>query len=73
MAIMVSCDVVMIPAAFAEGVCSEVKKTFIIATHTHTAPVLTNDAKLQYPIPEGGQILVVRTVKLIEEIFTENE
>ncbi|MEN8229227.1 MAG: hypothetical protein ABFS38_13800 [Bacteroidota bacterium] len=63
MAIMVSCDLVAIPTVYVKGVRAEVQnqlpdidvnKIFINATHTHTAPVLVNDPKLQYPIPKEG-------------------
>ncbi len=67
MAIMVSCDLTIIPPVYVESVRNEVKKQlpeldvnkiFINATHTHTAPVLQNDAKLQYKIPKEGVLQV---------------
>ncbi|MEN8229230.1 MAG: hypothetical protein ABFS38_13815, partial [Bacteroidota bacterium] len=63
MAIMVSCDVGMVPALYVKMVRNKVKKRlpdldvnkiFINATHTHTAPVLEQDAILQYVIPKEG-------------------
>lgn len=76
MAIMVSCDVVIIPAIYSRRVRSEVKKLlpeldvkkiFLNSTHTHTSPVLTNDAKLQYPIPKEG----VLQVEEYQEFFVQ--
>ena len=63
MAIMVSCDVVKIPASYLSLVRSKVKnklpdldvnKIFINATHTHTGPVLGGNSVMQYAIPREG-------------------
>lgn len=63
MAIMVSCDLVKIPATYMKAVRNEVKKqlpdldvtkVFLNATHTHTAPVLEGGAVMQYAIPKEG-------------------
>ncbi|MEN8227728.1 MAG: hypothetical protein ABFS38_06195 [Bacteroidota bacterium] len=62
-AIMVSCDLTVIPVVYSRQVREEVKrqlpdvdvqKIILNATHTHTAPVLVNTAKLRYPIPKEG-------------------
>jgi hypothetical protein len=64
-AIMVSCDVVEIPAMLLQMVCDEVhkkipeidaKKIFMTAIHTHTAPVLENGIQysFRYQIPKNG-------------------
>ena len=67
MAITVSCDVVVIPTLYVQKIRSEVKKQlpdldvtkiFLNATHTHTSPVLVNDAKMQFPIPKDGILQV---------------
>ncbi len=69
MAIMVSCDVVYIPAVYSKMVREEVKKQlpdldvqkiFLNATHTHTAPVLENgsNSTFLYPIPREGVLQV---------------
>jgi len=69
MAIMVSCDVVKIPAVYSKMIREEVKKQlpdldvkkiFLNATHTHTAPVLENgsNSTFQYPIPKEGVLQV---------------
>lgn len=69
MAIMVSCDVVYIPAVYSKMVRDEVKKLlpevdvkkiFLNATHTHTAPVLENgpNSTFLYPIPKEGVLQV---------------
>ena len=69
MAIMVSCDVVYIPAVYSKMVREEVqkqlpdldvKKIFLNATHTHTAPVLENgsNSTFLYPIPKEGVLQV---------------
>ncbi|MCD6596524.1 MAG: hypothetical protein J7L04_02480 [Bacteroidales bacterium] len=68
-AIMVSCDVVFIPVVYTKMVRDEVKKQlpdldvrkiFLNATHTHTAPVLSNDSNstFLYPIPKEGVLQV---------------
>jgi hypothetical protein len=69
-AIMVSCDIVTIPAEIIKDVRVAVhqkipeideKKIFLNAIHTHTAPVLDNDpatSSLVYPIPEKGVLQV---------------
>ena len=65
MAVMVSCDIVTIPASVIEDVRAGVhakisgldpEKIFLNAIHTHTAPVLHND--MAYPIPEKGVLQV---------------
>jgi len=69
MAIMISCDVVSLPEEFLKMVRDEVheqipgidvRKIFMTATHTHTAPVLKNDLKesFRYQIPEEGVLQV---------------
>ena len=69
MAIMVSCDLVYIPAVYSKMVREEVqkqlpdldvKKIFLNATHTHTAPVLENgsNSTFLYPIPKEGVLQV---------------
>ncbi|MCK5461518.1 MAG: hypothetical protein KAI95_00835 [Bacteroidales bacterium] len=69
MAIMVSCDVVYIPTVYSKLVREEVKKQlpdldvkkiFLNATHTHTAPVLENgsNSRFLYPIPKEGVLQV---------------
>ncbi len=68
-AIMVSCDVVGIPAEVLNMVRDEVKKQisgfdvmkiFLNATHTHTAPVMENDiySSFRYEIPKEGVLQV---------------
>jgi hypothetical protein len=68
-AIMVSCDVVGVPAEVLKMVRAEVKKqvpgfnvmkVFLTATHTHTAPVMENDTNcsFRYEIPEKGVLQV---------------
>jgi hypothetical protein len=68
-AIMVSCDVVGIPEKLQSRVRDEVhkqipeldvKKIFMTAIHTHTAPVLENDEKcsFRYQIPKKGVLQV---------------
>jgi hypothetical protein len=68
-AIMVSCDVVEIPAKLLRMVCDEVHsripeldsdKIFMTAIHTHTAPVLENDLSysFRYQIPKKGVLQV---------------
>lgn len=65
MAIMVSCDVIEIPEMLLKLVRDEVnkqipeidvKKVFMTATHTHTAPVLENGSQysFRYQIPKQG-------------------
>lgn len=62
-AIMVSCDVVGIPAKTLAMLLSEVEKQlpgfdvnkiFLNAVHTHTAPVIENDPTFSYQIPKDG-------------------
>jgi hypothetical protein len=62
-AIMVSCDVVGIPANTLAMLRTEVKKQmpgfdvnkiFLNAIHTHTAPVIENDPTFSYQIPKEG-------------------
>jgi hypothetical protein len=68
-AIMVSCDLVEIPNKLLKMVRDEVhkqipeldvRKIFLNATHTHTAPVLDNDLKssFRYQIPKVGVLQV---------------
>jgi hypothetical protein len=68
-AVMVSCDLVDIPAILLQMVREEVKlqipeldtrKIILNATHTHTAPVLENnvDGSFIYPIPKEGVLQV---------------
>ncbi len=68
-AIMVSCDLVGIPHELLIRIRDEVhrqipeldmRKIFINATHTHTAPVLANDLKFpfRYNIPKNGVLQV---------------
>jgi hypothetical protein len=68
-AIMVSCDLVEIPEKLLTMVRDEVhkqipeldmKKVFMTAIHTHTAPVLENDLKssFRYQIPKMGVLQV---------------
>jgi hypothetical protein len=76
-AIMVSCDVVGIPADVLELVRAEVKKRlpevdgkkiFLGATHTHTAPVLRPG---KYAIPKQGVVQVEAYRKLFAERVAE--
>lgn len=76
--IMVSCDLVFIPADYLQKVRTEVSKqlpgfdvnTIVLnATHTHTAPVLEDDpdkVSFQYKIPKEG----VSQVSEYLELFT---
>ena len=68
-AIMVSCDLTGIPEKLLKMVCDEVhkqipeldvKKIFMTAIHTHTAPVLENDltSSFRYQIPKRGVLQV---------------
>jgi hypothetical protein len=68
-AIMVSCDVIEIPAELLKRVRDDVhsripeldgKKIFMTAIHTHTAPVLENDLSysFRYQIPKTGVLQV---------------
>jgi hypothetical protein len=68
-AIMVSCDVIEIPAKLLKMVRDDVhsripeldtKKIFMTAIHTHTAPVLENDLSysFRYQIPKKGVLQV---------------
>lgn len=62
-AIMVSCDVIVIPREVRQMVRDEVKKQmpeidvnkiFLNSIHTHTAPVIVNDSAFFYQIPKDG-------------------
>lgn len=76
MAITVSCDIVLVPTLYVQRIRIEVKKLlpdldvtkiFLNATHTHTSPVLVNDAKMQFPIPKEG----ILQVEAYQEFFIQ--
>lgn len=81
--IMVSCDLVFIPADYLQKVRAEVSKhlpgfdvnnIILNATHTHTAPVLEDDpdkVSFQYKIPKEGVSQVSEYLQLFTQRVSE--